>query len=73
MMPMTFSSTHLNACKNSGKNRTTLAVLPLVLVSTAIATYARSSSNHTHAEQYSSTNADKNLHQHIAYPWKGTR
>lgn len=64
---------------------TTLAVLPLVLVSAAVTSYARTASHHMQAAPTTSPLERKQqqeavaahdaevLHQHVLYPWKGTR
>ncbi|RLN86628.1 hypothetical protein BBJ28_00005913 [Nothophytophthora sp. Chile5] len=52
-------------------------VLPMVLTSAGIAGYARyasSQSLHASAEQDQEPKHDAQvLHQHVVYPWKGTR
>uniref|UniRef100_H3HDN5 Methyltransferase domain-containing protein n=2 Tax=Phytophthora ramorum TaxID=164328 RepID=H3HDN5_PHYRM len=55
------------------------AVMPLVLTSAGITSYARYAATHSPAESTTSNPADlehereEHLHQHVALPWKGTR
>lgn len=57
----------------------TLAVLPLVLASAAVTGYARATAAAQHAQaapqelkELDAHDAEL-LHQHVVYPWKGTR
>ncbi|OWZ23081.1 hypothetical protein PHMEG_0002104 [Phytophthora megakarya] len=54
------------------------AVVPLVLASAGITSYARYASSHSPAENKTSKQEqeherEEHLHQHVALPWKGTR
>ncbi|KAJ0404306.1 hypothetical protein P43SY_003219 [Pythium insidiosum] len=76
-MPSTLASVAQTVCSKS-KNSSTLAVVPLVVASVAIAGYARATANHHRmegAQDRASQEAhdQEMLHQHIAHPWKGTR
>lgn len=57
----------------------TLAVVPLVLTSAAVTSYARyTSSHHPHAsseqeQRQEDAHQAELLHQHVVHPWKGTR
>ncbi|TMW68413.1 hypothetical protein Poli38472_005881 [Pythium oligandrum] len=63
---------------SKSKSSGTLAVVPLVIASAAIAGYARSTASHHHMEaakdkEEQHKHDEEVFHQHIAYPWKGTR
>ncbi|GAB9466249.1 hypothetical protein Gpo141_00003627 [Globisporangium polare] len=74
--PSAFASIAANVSKSKSG---TLAVMPLVLASAAVTGYARSTAaaQHTQAAPQEEAALDahdaENLHQHVVYPWKGTR
>lgn len=77
--PSAFASIAANMSKSKSS---TLAVMPLVLASAAVTGYARSTAaaQHTQAaaaqeEALAQQDAHdaENFHQHVVYPWKGTR
>ncbi|KAK1947758.1 hypothetical protein P3T76_000048 [Phytophthora citrophthora] len=74
---MPLSSIVAAVSKNS-TNAGTMAVVPLVLASVGITSYARYASSHTPAENKTSSHEleqerEEHLHQHVALPWKGAR
>ncbi|CAH0473324.1 unnamed protein product [Peronospora belbahrii] len=71
-------SSIVTAVSKNPKNASTLAVVPLVLTSAGIATYARYAASHPTAEDKTTSAAleqerEENFHQHVALAWKGTR
>ncbi len=59
---------------NKSKSSGTLAIVPLVIASAAIAGYTRSNASHHHMEAAQDrVQQDEALHQHLVHPWKGTR
>ncbi|ETI38380.1 hypothetical protein F441_15712 [Phytophthora nicotianae CJ01A1] len=59
-------------------NPGTMAVMPMVLASAGITSYARYTAAHTHDESKASADdieheREEHLHQHVALAWKGAR
>ncbi|KAF1322688.1 hypothetical protein FI667_g11107, partial [Globisporangium splendens] len=78
-MPSTSAFAAIAANVSKSKS-STLAVMPLVVASAAVTGYARSTAAAHHHMQAAPQENDSDaahdaeiFHQHVVYPWKGTR
>jgi hypothetical protein len=71
---MPLSSIVAAVSKNSKSAAGTLAVVPLVLTSAGITSYARYAASHADSKTSSAElEREEQLHQHVALAWKGAR